>query len=69
MAKANLSLISNRAGDTEGLEALSDGCGSVSGLTAAFLNGNGCTHCICPAGILKADGLDLLYLVVDTFLL
>ena len=64
MAKANLSLISNRSGDTERLKSLADGGGSVRGPAAALLDRDSGAYGISPAGIFKADGLDLLYLVI-----
>src|SRR5699024_1138066 len=65
MAQTYFTLVGNRTRDTEGLKALSDGCCSVCGSSAAFLDGDGCACNISPACVLKTDGLDAFDHVVN----
>ena len=58
MAQTDLALLSDRAGDGEGLEALADGSCTVGSALQAALNGNGGAQGVCPDSIVEADGLD-----------
>ena len=64
MAQSYLTLVSYRTGDTEGLKSLADGCSCVGGSAAVLLDGDGRAGDVGPAGVFKADGLDLLNLSV-----
>ena len=64
MTKTYFSLICNGAGNAERLQSFTDGSSSICSAAASFLNCNGSANRICPAGILKADGLNFLYLVI-----
>ena len=57
MAKTNLSVLSNRAGDTESLKTDTDSSSSVSCLGAARLDCDSCAYNICPLSVFEADGL------------
>ena len=58
VAQTDLALLSDRAGDGEGLEALADGSCTVGSALQAALNGNGGAQGVCPDSIVEADGLD-----------
>ena len=57
MTQANRSLLRNGTGDAERLQAQADGLGSVGRNFAAFFQRDGGAQGICPAGVLKCDGL------------
>ena len=60
MTQTDLAVLGDRSVDAEGLKALTNGAGSVSGVLNALLQRNGCTHAVGPAGVFKADRLDSL---------
>ena len=64
VAKAYLTGIGNGSGNTECLKALSDGSRCICSLAAPLFDGNSGAYGISPACVLKADGLDLLHLLV-----
>ena len=64
MSQTYLTLVSYRTRDTESLQALSDGGGSVGSLAAALLDGDSRAGDVSPACVLKADRLNALDLVV-----
>ncbi len=65
VTETNLSLISNRTGDTESLEALSDSSSSVSSSCAALLYSDSAAYSVSPLCIFKADGLNAFNQLVD----
>ena len=58
VTQTDLALLSDRAGDGEGLEALADGGGAVSSALQAALDGDGGAEGVCPDSVVEADGLD-----------
>ena len=65
MAKTDLTLVSNRAGDTESLKSLTDSSSSVSSLCAALLDSDSAAYCVSPLSVLEADRLNALNELVD----
>ena len=59
MTYTHLTIIRNRSGNAEGLQAFTKGCCNVNSFGFAFFDGNGCPYRVCPAGILKTDRLDI----------
>ncbi len=57
VAKTNLAVFSNRAGNAEALQTDTDSGSGVRSFGATLLDGDGCADNICPLSILKADGL------------
>ena len=64
MSKTYFSLVSNGTRDTESLKTFTDRSSSVCGTAAAFLDRDRGAYCVSPASVLKADRLDLLYLII-----
>ena len=62
MAKADLAVVGDGAGDAEGLQALADGGGSLGGrgdlALLGLLQRDGAAQGVCPLGVLERDGLD-----------
>ncbi len=58
VTETNLTLVSNRTGDTESLEAFTDSSSSVSSLCAALLDSDSAAYSVSPLSILEADRLD-----------
>ena len=57
MAQADLAVLRNGTRNTERLQANADGLGSVRSGIAALLQSDCAAQGICPAGVLKRDGL------------
>ena len=64
MSKTYFSLVSNGTRDTESLKTFTDRSSSICSTAAAFLDRNRSAYCVSPASVLKADWLDLLYLII-----
>jgi len=60
VAQTHLAVVGHGAVDAEGLQAHADHLGGLGGGLDAGLQGDGCAHGVRPAGVFKADGLDLL---------
>ena len=60
MSQTNLTLIGNRSGNTECLQALTDSCCSICRSLAALLDRDSRAYGVCPLCILKTDGLNAL---------
>ena len=60
MAKADLAIVRDGAVDAEGLQTLADSSSGFGGGLDTLLHGDGSADGVCPARILKADGLDAL---------
>ena len=60
VSETYLTVISNRTGNTESLKTFADCCGSICCSLATLLDSDCSTYCVCPACILKADGLNFL---------
>ena len=65
VTETNLTLISNRTGDTESLEAFADCSSSVSSSCAALLYSDSAAYCVSPLCIFKTDRLDALNELID----
>ena len=61
MAKANIALLCNRAGDAECLQAFADGGGGLACRLHAGFQRNGNAKRISPNGVFKSNGLNALY--------
>ena len=60
VTKTNLTVVGNRARDTERLETDTDSLGSVGSILAALLDSDGSTYHVSPLSVLEADGLSFL---------
>ena len=65
MADTNLTVISNRTGDAEGLKAKTDFLSSLSSTCYLILNSNSAAYNISPSSIFKADRLNALNDIVS----
>jgi len=60
VAKTDLAVVGDGAGDAESLKADADSFGSVGGGLAFLLDGDSAAHGVSPDGVLKSDGLGAL---------
>ena len=65
MTDTNLSVVGNRAGDTEGLKTKTDFFSSLSSVLNLFLNSDCAAYNVSPASIFKADRLNALNDVIS----
>ena len=65
VSQTYLTVVCHRARNTEGLQALTDGCCCICCCSAILLDGNGSTDNICPCSILEADRLHALHHIVN----